>query len=103
MRFFFLLLLIPLHLFAEWDSLFSTDEDPALFHHVHVISGQLNIAIEDAKLQGAYPFSLTRTYCSSAGSQPDNLTLQTNMGSKCIIYTLKTMALPADGLQRKMD
>lgn len=76
MRFLLLLLLVPFHLLAEWESLFSTDEDPALFHHVHVISGQLNIAIEDTKLLGAYPFSLTRTYCSSAGSHPDNLTLQ---------------------------
>jgi hypothetical protein len=73
MRLLLLLLLLPLHLLAEWESLFSNDEDPALFHHVHVISGQLNLAIEDAKLQGAHPFSLIRTYCSNAGFQPDNL------------------------------
>jgi hypothetical protein len=68
-RFFFFLLLVPFYLCAQWDSLFPSDEDPALFHHVHVISGQLNLSVEDTVLQGAYPFSLTRSYSSNGALQ----------------------------------
>ncbi len=62
---FFFLFLLPLYLFGELDGLFSADEDPTVFHHVNVISGQLNLSIEDTTLQGAHPFSLMRTYSSS--------------------------------------
>lgn len=63
--FFFFLFIFPFCLFAEINELFSSDEDPTVFHHVNVISGQLNLSIEDTRLQGAHPFPLMRTYTSS--------------------------------------
>ena len=63
--FFFFLSILSCCLFAEWDQLFSSDEDPTMFHHVNVMSGHLTLCIEDVKLEGSEPFSLFRTYSSS--------------------------------------
>lgn len=63
-RLYLLLFMIPLYLFSEWDQFFSSDEDPTIFHHVNVMSGQLNLAVQDSVLQGAHPFALSRTYSS---------------------------------------
>ncbi|MFI5334786.1 MAG: hypothetical protein ACHQT8_06475, partial [Chlamydiales bacterium] len=60
---FFLFLSATAH--AEWDHLFSDDEDPALFHHVNVISGNLNLCLQDGVVQGAKSIPLFRTYSSS--------------------------------------
>ena len=54
-------------LHAEWDQLFSDEEDPSLYHHVNVITGNLNLCIEDGVIQGAKTLPLFRTY-SSAGA-----------------------------------
>ncbi|MES2200378.1 MAG: DUF6531 domain-containing protein, partial [Chlamydiota bacterium] len=70
--FFFFLFILPLYLLANLDGLFSIDEDPTVFHHVNVISGQLNLSIEDTTLQGAHPFSLMRTYSSSGAFENTN-------------------------------
>ena len=67
--FFFLFFILPFCLFAEWDQLFSSDEDPVMFHHVNVMSGHLTLSIEDIKMEGAEPFSLVRTYTSSGALQ----------------------------------
>jgi RHS repeat-associated protein len=52
---------------ADWDHLFSDEEDPTLFHHVDVITGNLNLCLQDAIIQGAETFPIFRTY-SSAGA-----------------------------------
>jgi len=65
MRFFLLFLVLPFFAYAEWDQLFSQGEDPSLFHHVNVITGNLNLSIQDTVVQGAKPLSLFRTYTSS--------------------------------------
>ncbi len=71
MRYFFLLLFtIPQQLLANLDELFIDQGDPALFHHVNVISGQLNLSFDDATVQGAFPLSLQRTYSSSGALKP---------------------------------
>jgi RHS repeat-associated protein len=64
-RLFIFFFLIPLFLRADWDHLFSEDEDPTLFHHVNVITGNLNLCMQDGVVQGVTPLPLMRTYTSS--------------------------------------
>jgi YD repeat-containing protein len=65
------LLLTPL-LQADWDQLFSDSEDPALFHHVNVMTGNLNLSFQDALVQGAKPLPINRTYTSAGAlDSPD--------------------------------
>ena len=66
-RILFFLLLAPLLAFADSNQSFSENEDPTIFHHVNVITGNLNIPFQDAVIQGAQPISIPRTY-SSAGA-----------------------------------
>lgn len=47
------------------------EQNPALFHHVNVISGDLNLAFEDTVVQGAKTLPITRVY-SSAGALERN-------------------------------
>lgn len=60
-------LFLSTYLRAEWEQLFSVDEDPTLFHHVNVITGNLNLAFEDGVVSGAKSLPIIRTY-SSAGA-----------------------------------
>jgi YD repeat-containing protein len=62
-----LFLLFTSSLCAEWGELFSEEEDHCLFHHVNVLSGHLNLCVEDVLIKGPKPFSVFRTY-SSAGA-----------------------------------
>lgn len=73
----FLFLLFPLALTANWEHHFSEDEDPSLFHHVHVITGNLNLCLQDSIIQGAQQIPLLRTYSSSGALErtPKNLDL----------------------------
>lgn len=66
-RILFFLLLVPFLVFANSNQTFSENEDPTIFHHVNVITGNLNISFEDALIQGAQPIPIPRTY-SSAGA-----------------------------------
>lgn len=66
-RILFFLLLVPFLVFADSNQTFSENEDPTIFHHVNVITGNLNISFEDALIQGAQPIPIPRTY-SSAGA-----------------------------------
>jgi hypothetical protein len=59
----FLLTLLFASLRASTPS--SLDDNPYFFHHVHVISGHLQLSIQDLVVEGAHPFALTRTYSSS--------------------------------------
>lgn len=54
-RIFFLLLLVPLLTFADVDPSLFENEDPTVFHHVNVITGNLNVSFQDALIQGAQP------------------------------------------------
>ena len=75
MRFPVLLLLlgISLSLRADWDQLFSDEEDPVLYHHVNVISGNLNLFIEDGTIEGPKTLPLFRTYSSSGALESRNV------------------------------
>ncbi len=64
-RIFLLLALFPILLRADWDQLFSDNEDPVIFHNVSVITGNLNLSLQDVVVQGAKPISIMRTYSSS--------------------------------------
>ena len=66
-RLLFLLFFLPIFARAEWDQLFSDREDPSVFHHVNVITGNLNLSFQDVVARGAKSIPLTRTY-SSAGA-----------------------------------
>lgn len=52
-RILFFLLLLPLLAFTDSNQSFSENEDPTIFHHVNVITGNLNISFQDALVQGA--------------------------------------------------
>lgn len=58
------LLLFPFLLCSNATTCFE-DEDPALFHHVNVITGHLNLCFQDVEVEGGLPLSITRTYSSS--------------------------------------
>ena len=60
---FFLLLLTSI-LRADFDADFFEEENPAIFHHVHVISGDLQLSLQDAVIQAARPLPILRTYSS---------------------------------------
>ena len=61
----FLLLISPQFLVADLDSLFSEDQDPTLFHHVNVITGNLNLYMQDAQVQAPTPITIQRSYTSA--------------------------------------
>lgn len=71
--------LLPFFLFfistlrADWDQLFSDDEDPTLFHHVNVITGNLNLCLEDGVIGGAKSLPIFRTYSSAGALEPSEL------------------------------
>lgn len=64
-RAFLFLLLLPILAFAEWDQFFSENEDPTVFHHVNVITGNLNLSFQDALIHGVELIPILRTYSSS--------------------------------------
>lgn len=64
-KFILLFLLFPTLLLAEWEQLFTDNEDPSLFHHVNVLSGNLNFSVQDTVVRGAHELPLFRTYSSS--------------------------------------
>ena len=66
-KLFFIFLFFISSLRADWDQLFSDEEDPSLFHHVNVITGNLNLCLQDAVIEGAKSLPVFRTY-SSAGA-----------------------------------
>jgi RHS repeat-associated protein len=57
-------LLLRLFAYADWDQFFNENDDPAMVHHVNVISGHLNLAFQDVTAQGAVSIPLRRTYSS---------------------------------------
>ncbi len=59
------LLLTPFLIFADLNQSFTENEDPTIFHHVNVITGNLNISFQDAVIEGAQPILIPRTYFSS--------------------------------------
>jgi RHS repeat-associated protein len=77
--YFLIFLFLPIYLLVSLEEgLESLDQDPCLFQHVNVISGQLSLTMQDSILQGAHPFQIIRTY-SSIGAlevQKDNGDLQ---------------------------
>ena len=65
--FLYLFILLPLFARAHWEEVFSNDEDPAIFHHVNVITGNLYLSFQDHLIEGAKPLPIIRSY-SSAGA-----------------------------------
>ena len=72
-KIFFAFLFITSFLRADWDQLFSEDEDPTLFHHVNVITGNLNLCLQDAVINGAKTLPVYRTYSSAGALEPAQL------------------------------
>lgn len=68
-----LLLLFPFFVRAELDPSLFSDEEPSLFYHVNVITGHLNLSLQDAVVQGAKQLPILRTY-SSGGALESSLT-----------------------------
>lgn len=71
-----LFLLFTSFLRADWDQLFSDEEDPSLFHHVNVITGNLNLCLQDAVIEGSKPLPIFRTYSSAGALEPPELNEQ---------------------------
>lgn len=66
-RLLFFLLIFPFLVFSDSNQTFSENDDPTIFHHVNVITGNLTISFQDAVVQGAQSIPIPRTY-SSAGA-----------------------------------
>ena len=60
-----LCLLIPFLLQGNEELSFFEEEDPAVFHHVNVITGHLYLSFRDAVAQGALSIPVVRTYSST--------------------------------------
>jgi RHS repeat-associated protein len=60
---FFVFIGYPFFIFGEWDDLFTEQADPAVFQHVNVISGNLNISFYDQQSQ-EFVIPIHRTYSS---------------------------------------
>jgi RHS repeat-associated protein len=73
LRLLLLFLIFISSLRADWDQLFSDDEDPTLFHHVNVITGNLNLCLEDGVIEGAKSLPIFRTYSSAGALEPRDL------------------------------
>ncbi len=72
-KLFLLFLLLTSILRADWDQLFSDDEDPSIVHHVNVITGNLNLCLQDTVIEGAKQFPIFRTYSSAGALEPRDL------------------------------
>ena len=73
LKFFFIFLFFISFLRADWDQLFSDEEDPSLFHHVNVITGNLNLCLQDTIVEGAKSLPIFRTYSSAGALEPAEL------------------------------
>ena len=61
-RFAYLFLILPSLILSEWNDPFKENSDPAIAHHVNVITGKLQLAFQDHIVKGAIPIPLVRTY-----------------------------------------
>ncbi|MEI6241846.1 MAG: RHS repeat-associated core domain-containing protein [Chlamydiota bacterium] len=64
-NFFLFFLFLSSLLTADFDPFCSDEDDISLFHHVNVMSGNLNLAFQDTVVKGPKPLSLLRSYSSS--------------------------------------
>ena len=69
---FFLFVFLPFFLHASSDLLFSEEEDPCLFHHVNVISGDLNLCVNDGEVKGGKNLPIYRIYSSHGALESAN-------------------------------
>ena len=65
------LLLFFLCSFKEVDD----EENPALFHHVNVITGEVNLAFQDTIVESAFPLMIQRGYTSAGAFEKDESNL----------------------------
>lgn len=63
--------LVPLFLRAEWDQVFLEEDDPAIVQNVNVMTGNLNVCLQEKVVRGAIPFPIALTY-SSKGAEEAN-------------------------------
>ncbi|MDN3506547.1 MAG: hypothetical protein P0S96_04895 [Simkaniaceae bacterium] len=49
-------------------NVFFENSDPALFHHVNVVTGDLSLIYEDVNIGGVVPYTVPRTYSNSGCS-----------------------------------
>lgn len=87
-RIFLIFLLVPFFARADLDHLFSSqEEDLALFHHVNVITGNLNLCLQDGIVRGAKSIPLLRTYTSAGALEriPSNFDIVEKVMRKCLL------------------
>jgi hypothetical protein len=68
-RLLWLIFALPQLLFGDWDGLFKESSDPAWVHNVNVVTGTLQLAFEDHRVEGVVPIHLVRTYSSSGATE----------------------------------
>ncbi len=78
-----LFLLLPTFLIASIEDLLSDRQDPCLVHHVNVISGHLNLCMQDAEVPGALPYALTRTYTSAGALERTSNEIDLTLKAAC--------------------
>jgi RHS repeat-associated protein len=66
----FYLFLLPLFVYGDTEPFSLGNDDPAIVHHVNVITGHLNLSFSDIVAEGVVPISLGRTYSSGVALQP---------------------------------
>lgn len=76
---FLLLLFFSTSSFAQWDQLFPDSEDPALYDHVNVITGELNLSFQDTLVQGAKSLPINRSYTSAGALDSSNMATIQNL------------------------
>ncbi len=68
-RLLWLIFALPQLLLGDWDGLFKESSDPAWVHNVNVVTGTLQLAFEDHRVEGVVPIHLVRTYSSSGADE----------------------------------
>ena len=69
--FIYVFFLIPQLLFSADSRSSLEEENPSVFHHVNVITGDLQLSFEDANISSPHPCSIRRSYTSSGALEKD--------------------------------
>ena len=69
--FIYVFFLIPQLLFSADSRSSLEEENPSVFHHVNVITGDLQLSFEDANISSPHPCSIRRAYTSNGALEKD--------------------------------
>ena len=70
---FLFLFLLPFFLYSDSSHYFFSSDDPTHFHHVNILTGQLNCQFTDGKVDGIVSIPITRGYTSYGGYEKNRL------------------------------